>query len=557
MLGSMLVLVALTSPSLSDRIRVCQVGYLPTETKFAMLADRATGKAKIRDMASNRVVGEYEIGKPALDESTGDHVALVDFSKLTRAGKYVVEVDGVGRSYPFEIGKGAFSRAYRLALRSFYGQRCGMDVDMAPDFPQYTYKACHLDDAIFHASSGKTGTMKSVGGWHDAGDFGRYIVNSGITTGTLLWTSELYGSKVNKLKLDIPDSKPGVPDILTEVKWNLDWMLTMQDTDGGVWHKLTTANFPGFIMPAEDKQPSYIVGTGVAPFKNTTATADFAAVCAIASRLYRPYDKTYADRCLTAARRAWKWAVANPNVLYQRNPEGISTGGYGDNNPSDELLWAAAELFRTTGEREFNDYFLANYAKWNPLVDDKSPQGWPQLGNLAMYSYALSGRKEADQTAVSKIKSAAIRAADLIAARSQANGYRIPLRLNEYYWGSNAVVANYAMMLRIANRFQRKAAYTNLAMDMIHYIMGRNTFNTSYVTHVGTKWAMKPHHRPSAADKIDQPWPGLIVGGPNSDNKPTPPPARHWLDEEGSYSTNENAINWNAPLVFILAETLP
>lgn len=557
MLGTMLALVVFTTSNPSDRIRVCQVGYLPNETKFAMLAGGASGKAKVREVVSNRVVGEFEIGKAALDESTGDEVALIDFSRVNQAGKYIVEVEGVGSSYPFEIGNRVFARAYRLALRSFYGQRCGMDVDMSPDFPQYKYKACHLGDAIFHASSGKTGTKKSPGGWHDAGDFGRYIVNSGITTGTLLWTSELYGNKVNRLKLDIPDSKSGVPDILTEVKWNLDWMLTMQDDDGGVWHKLTTANFPGFIMPAEDTQPSYIVGTGSAPYKNTTATADFAAVCAIASRLYRSHDKAYADRCLDAARKAWKWAVANPNVLYQRNPQGIATGGYGDNNPTDELLWAAAELFRTTGEKEFNDYFLANYGKWNPLVDDKSPQGWPQLGNLAMYTYALSGRKEADKDAVAKIKADALRAADEIVKRCQANGYRIPLRMNEYYWGSNAVVANYAMMLRIANRFQRKAAYANSAMDMIHYIMGRNTFNTSYVTQVGTKWAMKPHHRPSAADKIDQPWPGLIVGGPNSNNQTTPPPARHWVDEEGSYTTNENAINWNAPLVFILAETLP
>lgn len=557
MLGTLLVLVSVMTPNQSDAIRVCQVGYLPDETKFAMLVGKAAGPVEVREVGSNSKVTVLQVGKAALDPSTGDEVSLIDFSTLKRPGKYFIEIAGVGRSHPFEIGKGAFSRAYRLALRSFYGQRCGMDVDMSPDFPEYKYKACHLDDAVYHASSGKTGTKKCLGGWHDAGDYGRYIVNSGITTATLLWTSELYGSKINKLKLDIPDSKPGVPDILTEVKWNLDWMLTMQDDDGGVWHKLTTANFPGFIMPAEDKQPSYIIGIGTAPFKNTTATADIAATCAIAGRVYKQFDKAYADKCLAAAKRAWNWAIANPTVRYQRNPQGIATGGYGDDNPSDEILWAAAELFRTTGEKVYNDYFLANYSRWKPTVNGDKPQGWPEVNNLAMYTYALSNRKETDKTAVATIKADSIKAADGIVKKSQANGYRIPLKPDEYYWGSNSVVANYAMMLQIASRFQAKPAYRDSALDMIHYIMGRNTFNTSYVTRVGTKWAMRPHHRPSAADKIDQPWPGLIVGGPNSDRKTTPPPARHWNDEEGSYTTNENAINWNAPLVFILAGTLP
>jgi endoglucanase len=553
MLGTLLA-CSLLLPS--DQIRVCQVGYLPQETKFAMIVGSDAKTALVKDAKTHKVVGTFPIGAAKADPSTGDNVAAIEFSGIKAAGTYYVEVEGVGKSYPFRIAKDVFKPTYRLAMRSYLGQRCGMDVSMAPDFPQYEYKACHLADAEFHPSSGKTGTRKSVGGWHDAGDFGRYIVNCGVTMGTLLWTYELYEPKVKGIGLALPDSKKGVPDILTECRWNLDWMLTMQDEDGGVWHKLTTANFPGFILPAEDKQTNFIIGTGTAPFKNTTATADFAAVCAIAARVYRRFDSSYADRCLAAAERAWTWVVANPNVRYGRNPQGISTGGYGDANTADEILWAAAELYRTTGKKPYHEYFLANYAKLSPTVDGEKAQGWPELANMAMYTYALSGRKDVDKKAVEAIRADSIKAADEIVLRVQQNAYRIPLKVDEYYWGSNAVVANYAMMLLVTRKFQDKPSYLNGAMDMVHYLLGRNTFNTSYVTHVGSKYAMNPHHRPSAADKVKEPWPGLIVGGPNADRKTSPPPARQWQDVAASYTTNETAINWNAPLVFVLAGSL-
>ncbi len=173
-----------------------------------------------------------------------------------------------------------------------------------------------------------------------------------------------------------------------------------------------------------------------------------------------------------------------------------------------------------------------------------------------MYTYAASGRPEADASAVERIRAAALTAADGIVARAGADGYRIPLKPNEYVWGSNSVAANYAMMLVLANRISPKAQYVNGAQDVLHYLLGRNTFNRSFVTQGGSRWAMKPHHRPSAADKIEQPWPGLLVGGPNAE-RGKKPPARQWVDDQGSYMMNENAINWNAPLVFLLAEALP
>src|SRR6185437_2823779 len=200
-------------------------------------------------------------------------------------------------------------------------------VDLGLEFPKYKHAACHLQGA-WHPSSGKMGPRVSTHGWHDAGDYGRYIVNTGISTGTLLWTWELYGDRLKNIGLQLPESGNGVPDILDEIRWNLDWMLTMQDRDGGVWQKQTSSRFAHFLMPEKDTLVSYVIGTGQAPFKSSCATADSAAVMAIAARAYRSFDAAYAKNCLPAAETAWKWVDRHPDVVF-RNPRDISTGEYG------------------------------------------------------------------------------------------------------------------------------------------------------------------------------------------------------------------------------------
>lgn len=170
-----------------------------------------------------------------------------------------------------------------------------------------------------------------------------------------------------------------------------------------------------------------------------------------------------------------------------------------------------------------------------------------------MYAYALT--ENGNAAAIETIQADSVAAANALTARVGQNGYRVPLTSRDYIWGSNAVVANYALMLLFADRFAPKPEYKHCAQDALHYLLGRNTFGTSFVTQIGHRWPLHPHHRPSGADGIAPPWPGMLVGGPNADGQT--PPARQWVDEEGSYTTNEVAINWNAPLVFLLASALP
>ncbi len=552
------ILLPAVAAAPEPEIKVNQVGYLPAAPKVAFSTSPATDFT-VRRAADQSVAFRGTARTAIADADSGDRIQELDFSSMTAPGKYYIDVPGVGRSWDFEIGSKAFERAYYLAMRSYYGQRCGTAVDLGSEFPGYKYPACHLDGA-YHESSGHTGPDKYAGGWHDAGDYGRYVVNSGITTGTLLWTWEMFGPRIRGIGLKIPESGGKMPDILSEIKWNLDWMLSMQDADGGVWHKQTSEKFCGFIMPEDDKTTSYVIGTGAEPYKSSCATADFAAVMAIAARVYKTYDAAYADKCLRASKLAWTWVEKNPNTLF-RNPKNVSTGAYGDGNCGDELLWAAAELWRTTGGEAYRGYFLGHYEAFLGSLRPQGPQSWSNVAPLALWTYVLGKGKEA--VAVSAIKTAALAAADQIVERTKKNGYRVSLTSKDYIWGSNGECANYAMGLLVANAIKPDPEYVNAAIDNLSYLLGRNAFSLSFVTQVGANPFRHPHHRPSGADKNPEPWPGLLSGGPNGHKQdpamqkmPDQPPAKMYLDDQESYASNEIAINWNAPLVFLLAGAL-
>jgi endoglucanase len=553
-------IVAGASPT--TEIKIDQVGYLPEAPKFAFVVSSSPASEFIvRRKRDNSIAFRGKLSEPVNDPDTNDQVQAADFSNLKAHGAYYLDVPGVGRSWSFVIGSDVYLRAFFLSLRFFYGQRCGTAVDLGPDFPRYKHAACHLNGA-FHPSSGKSGAYLSRHGWHDAGDYGRYVVNSGISTGELLWTWELFGRHIMHVKLNIPESRNNTPDILDEIRWNLDWMLTMQDDDGGVWHKQTSEDFaPLFVMPEDDKLPSYVIGTGKDPYKSSCATADFAAVMAIAARVYKPFDAKFADTCLQAAEKAWVWVQKYPAVTFS-NPNNVITGGYGDNDCRDEILWAAAELWRTTRKDAFERYFLDHFSEQLPTIRAVGPPTWPQVGPFGLWTYVLGGGT--NRNAADTIQQASIKAADEIVERSIKNAYRISMTTRDFVWGSNGVAANYGVQLLVANAMKPDVRYKQTAAENLHYLLGRNTFSLSWVTQVGEHPFRNPHHNPSLADSNAEPWPGMLSGGPNQRRQDPAmeklgnlPPAKMYVDDLESYATNEVAINWNAPLVFVLAGLLP
>lgn len=541
----------------SVKIKLDQVGYQPDAAKIALVSAPAT-IFEIKNATDNARVFEGKLTAPRNDPDTGDSVQVADFSKLNQTGQFYLEIPGAARSATFRIARDVFSRPFYLVARAFYGQRCGTAVDLGTEFPGYSHPACHKD-GVFDPTSGKQGPRPNIGGWHDAGDYGRYLPTSGISTGTLLWSYELFASKLSNARLNIPESGNGTPDILNEARWNLEWMLNMQDDDGGVWHKQTSTHFPGFISPEQDNLPSAVIGTGAAPYRSTCATADLAAVAAIAARVYLPFDKQFSERNRKAAQLAWVWAERNPNLTF-KNPPGVTTGEYGDSDCGDERLWAAAELFRTTGDLVYNRYFTENYSKYFKTLESPGGEDWKDLAAMGLWSYALTKQPAAVARVQREIREASVASARAVVARTRANPYRVSLTAKDYVWGSNGVAASYGRQLLIANVLSPDPSFVEAAKDNVHYLLGRNTFGVSWVTQVGSNPYKHPHHRPSGSDNNPEPWPGLLSGGPNAGRQdsvlkalPSLPPAKVYVDNQDSYASNEIAINWQAALEFLLA----
>jgi len=538
-------------------IALDQAGYLPNAPKIAIvISQKPDSEFIVRRAQDGSTAYRGKLAAPVLDPDTGERVQAAVFTSLEAEGRYFLDVPGVGRSWNFSIAHDVYERAYYLSARAFYGMRCGTAVDLGPEFPGYKHSACHLEGA-YHSSSGKSGPKNNPGGWHDAGDYGRYMVNSGITTGTLLWAWELFGKNIGAITLHIPESGNGTPDLLNEVRWNLDWMLSMQDDDGGVWHKQTSEKFPGFISPEKDDQVSYVIGTGQEPYKSSCATGDLAAVAAIAARVYQPFDANYAKTCLRASRQAWTWLGRNPNVVF-RNPPGVATGEYGDSDCSDERLWAAAELWRTTREPAYERYFLDHFRQHIDALHQPRPEGWANVAPMALWTYLLGGGP--DKSAAVAIRAEALKSADAVVTRTLRNPYRQSLASVDYVWGSNGVAADYGLALLVANAISPNRRYVETALDNLHYLLGRDTFSLSWVSQLGEHSYRHPHHRPSGAQSDREPWPGLLAGGPNRNRQddvlkalPDLPPAKVYADDQASYASNEVAINWNASLVFLLA----
>ncbi|MEO8232799.1 MAG: glycoside hydrolase family 9 protein [Ignavibacteriota bacterium] len=535
------------------QVYVNQAGYLPVSLKIFYSSVYADSFYVIETSSRNVVFRDELYFSVANDPATSLTLYSGDFSALQTTGSYFIQLHNGDTSFTFQISPNVFDDVYKKSLKGYYFQRCGTAL-LQTNAGVYSHTSCHPGDAFYHSSTGQSGFRYSTGGWHDAGDYGKYVINSGITIGTLLMAYDRFSEKFNQDNLNIPESGNGIPDLLDEVRYELEWLLKMQYENGGVYFKITKEQFEPFIMPQNDSGIRYIYEI------SSTATGDFAAIMAKAARIYRAWDSTFSNQCLDAATLAWIYLSANPTIVPAGgfiNPTGTVTGGYADTDDSDERLWAAAELFETTGLAEFNNYVIANYASGGIISGSMS---WNKVKNLALLTYLYSSQSSASQTVKTQIRNSLITYANSLLGRAGTNGFGVTINPGEYYWGCNSDILNKAMMLIYAFDQTHNEAYYQIAQMQLNYILGTNAHNLSFLTGVGTNSVIHPHHRPSSSDGIVNPVPGLLAGGPDqylddpilqANFNSSTPPALCYIDDVGSYASNEIAINWNAPLVFV------
>ncbi len=513
-----------------------QVGYKPDSRKIAVIRNAdavntnefAVVNADTKEVVYTGVVSE------AMHNALADETNYkADFSAVTTSGRYYISYGGLDDSYVFEIGDNVYNNLLDDSIKMLYLQRCGVEVND----DTFGHKACHDTLATVYGTDQK---IDVSGGWHDAGDYGRYVVPAAKAVADLLYA---YGANPSLYSdnIGIPESNNGVPDILDEVRFELEWMIKMQDSNGGVHHKVSCESFPGYVMPEKETQP--LIVTEI----STTATADFCASMALAYEYYKDVDSDFAEKCLDCAKKAWSFLKEHPEFIF-KNPEDIVTGDYGDRYDTDERYWAATQMYRATGDISYMDGVSAfTGLDWSTVGD---------YGNIAILTM-----KDVDKESdiYNKAKKNIISQADKFVNTSQNTAYGVSQ--TKFNWGSNMTIANSGIVLGLAYQLTGEEKYINGANSQLDYLLGVNPIGECFVTGYGTVSPENPHHRPSMAQ--NQAMKGMLVGGVNSALEDSAakayckglPPAKCYIDNSESYSTNEITIYWNSPLTYLISLT--
>jgi endoglucanase len=537
-------------------VRLNSIGYLVNANKVAVFAIGREGDTfLVRDVATGREVHRGQLSALAKSDDTPAILNSADFSAVQAPGRYQLQLLDGPSSPTFEISNDVYNWPFYCAMRAMYLCRCGTAVESEFAGQKFGHAACHMDDGYLDYAGGPVGAHRDgSGGWHDAGDYNKYTVNSAFTVGMLLRAWEDHTDRLASVKLRISRNDSGVPDYLNEIRWELDWLLKMQADDGSVYHKLSALKYCGYIMPEAEHTRRYFSPWGSA------ATADFVAVTAQAARVYQPYDSQFSDRCLAASEKGHEFLKLHPES-HRPDLKAFSMDGY-QHDDAEARLWATTELWETTGKSKYLADFERRLSISLGEMRDakfsvKDAWDWPDVRNLAAFTYVASKRSGRAKNLVDLANRAVLASAARIENAAGRDSYQRPLG-STYYWGCNGTVARQTMILNSAigvgaaeqrpseGQAVNGSSYRATMLDGLNYLFGKNPYGRSFVTGVGHNPPQNPHDRRSIADGVKQPWPGYLVGGPW-------PKATDWHDDEDDYKTNEVAINWNGALIYALA----
>ena len=539
-------MVADGEESKANPIRINQVGYLPDAVKTAVIADLEADFFTVVRSPHGGTVFEGLLSEPEKNPSSGEVTRVADFTGLKMVGKYKIITSDGTVSDEFTVSRQAYDNLLRETLKMLFLQRCGTELE-EEHAGIYAHPVCHSDLAVVYGTDQR---IDVSGGWHDAGDYGRYVVSGAKAAADLLLSYEMNNKLIDNI--GIPESGDGVDDRLQEARYELDWLLKMQTENGGVYHKVTGYTFPGFIKPQQETEELVVSPVSVA------ATGDFAGVLALGARVFSESGfaelAARASAYISAAEKAWAYLEEHRFDPGFTNPAEIVTGEYPDGKTGDERFWAAAELARVTGK----DIYRNAAAEILDSGEVTAELGWVEMGGYGLYALLTD-------PALTEEDAAYMAAKDLLNGRVQqistgisTNTYGIN-RMDQFEWGSNMGIANDGVVLMMsAFLFEDDIARAEAARQL-DYLLGENATGFCYVSGFGSKSPVHPHHRPSTSFGVTVP--GMLVGGPDS-NLEDPYaqnvlagcfPAKCYADNDQSYSTNEVCVYWNSPLILLIS----
>jgi endoglucanase len=535
------------------QIKVNQVGYTTVGEKYTtvtgwyenMTAIGAGTAFQVKRASDGAVV---HTGSLALVTNydpfvSGEKILSGDFSSLTTSGTYYVAVAGLADSPSFAIGNDVFDPLLRDSLRYYYLQRANLAL-VEPYAEGWAHPAWHPDDANAPLESTRRVKDNVSKGWYDAGDFGKYTSPSATAANDLLWTYEMFPSLFADGQLNIPESGNGTPDLLDEIRYELDFLLNMQDQASlGFWSR---------VFPQGKNDARFIsdIAQGLTRVKPTAHSAAGVAALAHASVVLRALDPAYASTCLTAARNGWTYLQNNPGLVP------APSGPYYDDQDRNDRFWAAAELFRATGEAPYHDYFLANYQSFAAAFSaSENAHGVGGMELSGFLAYLRAANRDAAAVAWITARFNEWRGYQL--SRAQGAWRNTSDAATDYYWGSNAPMLYTSMDLVIGTKIlgTYDASIARTVRSNLNYVLGINPLSLSYVSGYGTNSVQKIFSNIYSDDFKPGLPPGYLAGGSNQYEGSwfSRFTGKCYLDDDGEWTTNEHTIYWNAGLVFSAA----
>ncbi len=573
-----------------------QIGYFPDRAKKATFVTKETEPIafELLNEAGESVYSGMSTPH-GYDIESGDDVQILDFTDFTTEGVYTIKMATGEESKPFSVGiLDVYSGLLYDSLNFFYQARAGMEIESqyitSGDKEALARKAGHVGETaeIYQGDgyTGSSGTQEVSGGWYDAGDHGKYVVNGGVS----LW---LMQNEYERALLNgtaaayqdgamlMPENQNGYPDLLDEARYEMEWMLKMIVQDGDyqnmAYHKVHGKKWTALaITPADDPQANSRI---LLP-PSTAATLNLAACAAQSYRLWKELDPEFAEKCLTAAEAAYAAAKANPEMYAPLVSSTDGGGPYGDNNVTDEFYWAACELYLATGNTNYYDDLAASDWALDVPADMNGGEAsgftgsfdWghtASLGSLSLTLFPDTLTAEENQTLTANLTETADSYMDVVSKQGYGITYQGTMEEGDlfprYTWGSNSFVVDNAIILAYAYEATENAAYLDGAVSAMDYILGRNPLDFSYVTGYGVHSFQYPHHR-YWAKPLNEAFPkapcGVLSGGPNTGLEDDIVKKTDWvagqvapqtvyLDNIEAYSVNECAINWNTALAWL------
>lgn len=522
---------------MKNKIYINSIGYLPSQQKIASLfmadSENDLNEFFIINKENNKLYNG-KISKTSNKNQHGEILYLADFSDFSKCGEFKILVENFSCSTNFIIDPKIYNNSLKLNMISFYGLRCGEPISFEYKGEQFSKDQCHIEDGYLDYYNGSTGQTKDgTGGWHDAGDYGKYVVNAAFSNGIMFTAWNHYKTQLENFKVGLTAFDSNIPDYLAEIKYNNDWLFKMQFEDGKVSHKLTRLTFSSLNTKAsDDTEKRYFSPWG------SEATACFVAVMSQAARIFKDILPEYSEKCLEAAKKSF-------NVIYKQkyvktDQSMFNTGQYQLEKHTD-YDWAIIEYAITTRNDDLLNEISKNISEGIYSFD--VDWDWGESKNIGLYSL-LSNKHLLHKNDYNILKNSLLSASDKIITNSLCHNFNRGLK--DYYWGCNGAIARTTLNLMSAYRLTDNIKYKECALNQLSYLYGVNPYGRSFITGEGFNPPKNIHHRPSVSDNRDNPWPGYLAGGSH-------PTEFDWKDIESDASVNENAINWNASLSYALA----